>query len=110
MWSSLGPILARIFMVELENNVIPTLIDNITFWQRIVDNTVAFVKNDSIGYILENNNGLPFLDRLLIKKAYNINAKAYRKWTNTDLYLNWKFSCTSCMEKRKVISKKKSNS
>ena len=48
MWSSLGPILARIFMVELENNVIPTLIDNITFWQRIVDNTVAFVKNDSL--------------------------------------------------------------
>ena len=78
-------------MVKLENNVIPTLIDNITFWRRIVDDTVAFVKNGSIGYILGNNNDLPFLDRLRTKKTYNINTKAYRKQTNTDLYLNWSF-------------------
>lgn len=59
-------------MVELKNNIILTFIDNITFLRHIVDDTVAFVKNHSIGFILENNNTLPFLDRLLIKKANNI--------------------------------------
>ena len=59
-------------MVELKNNIILTFIDDITFLRRIVDDTVAFVENHSIGFILENNNTLPFLDRLLIKKANNI--------------------------------------
>ena len=88
MWSSLGAILTGIFMVELENNVISALSDNITFWRRIVDDTVALVKNDSIGYSLENNHALPFLDRLLNKKANNIDTEASRKPTNDDLYLN----------------------
>lgn len=68
----MGLVLAEVFMVELKNNIILTFIDNITFLRRIVDDTVAFVKNHSIGFILENNNTLPFLDRLLIKKANNI--------------------------------------
>lgn len=68
----MGLVLAEVFMVELKNNIILMFIDNITFLRRIVDDTVAFVKNHSIGFILENNNTLPFLDRLLIKKANNI--------------------------------------
>lgn len=68
----MGLVLAEVFMVELKNNIILTFIDNITFLRRIIDDTVAFVKNHSIGFILENNNTLPFLDRLLIKKANNI--------------------------------------
>ena len=76
-----------------------------TLWQRFVDDTITFVKNDSIVYVLdhlknfqeriqvtyevEHNNKLPSLDVLLITNANNIDTIGYRKSTNTDIYLNW---------------------
>ena len=74
-----------------------------------MDDAAAFLKNDSIDYILEqlnsfhekiqftfeveNNNRLPFLDALLIKKINTIgNRKVYSKPTNTDGCLNWSSS------------------
>ena len=76
-----------------------------TLWRRFVDDTMTFVKTDSIAYVLdqsnsfheqiqfiyevEHNNKLPFLDVLLIKNANKIDITVYRKLTNTVIYLNW---------------------
>ena len=43
MGSPLGPVLANIFMVELEQNIIPTLSKDISLWKRYVDDTICFV-------------------------------------------------------------------
>ena len=82
MGSPLRSALSGIFMVKLENSLVLTLNESLTLWQRFVDDTIKFVKNDSIAYVLdqlnsfleqtqftykaENNNKLPFLDVLLI--------------------------------------------
>ena len=105
MRSSLGPVLSGIFMVELENSLVLTLNESITLWQRFVDGSIMFVKNDNIDctldqlnsfheqiqftYEVEHNNKLPFLDVLLIKDANKIDTTVYRKPVNTDIDLNW---------------------
>ena len=43
--SPLAPILANIFMVERERNLIPILKDNLSCWKRHVDDTIVFIKN-----------------------------------------------------------------
>ena len=40
----LGPVLANIFMVELERSVIPTLMDKMKLWTRYVDDTLCYIK------------------------------------------------------------------
>ena len=105
MESPLGPVLSGIFMVELENNLVPTLNESMTLWQRFADDTITFLKNDSIVYNLdqlnsfheriqctyevEHNNKLPILDVLLIKNTNSIDTTVHRKSTNTGIYLNW---------------------
>ena len=46
MGSPLGPILAGIFMVELENTLVPKLKQHIKNWRRYVDDTFVYVKNE----------------------------------------------------------------
>ena len=41
MGSPLGPVIAGVFMVELERNVIPEL--KMTTWKRYVDDTFAYL-------------------------------------------------------------------
>ena len=45
MGSPLGPVLAGIFMVNLEMSLVPQLNVYINFWRRYVDDTITFVKN-----------------------------------------------------------------
>ena len=105
MGSPLGPVLAGIFMAELETRIIPTVTDNISHWRRYVDDTFVFIrkgcvehvlarlnsfhKNIQFTYELENQNKLPFLDVLLIRRGNKIETTVYRKSTNNDIYLNW---------------------
>ena len=42
MGSPLGPVLANIFMVELENQLVPKMSDNVGLWERYVDDTFTF--------------------------------------------------------------------
>ena len=95
--SPLGSILANVLMVELENALVPTLHQHVKKWRRYVDDTFAYVRNESIDYVLttlnsfhpnisftykqENNNQLPFLYFLLIR-----NRTAYVS-TGTHLHL-----------------------
>ena len=99
MRSPLGPVLADIFMVELENNIVPVLQENLSFW--ILDDTLCFIKIGTISYIttilnnfdpnitftykVEKDRKLPFLDVLLIKKENNIVTTVYRKATTSDI-------------------------
>ena len=50
MGSPLAPLLADIFMIELERSLIPNLW-KIKFWRRYVDDTICVVKIGSIEYI-----------------------------------------------------------
>ena len=105
MGSPLGPVLACIFMVELDTKIIPTVTDSISHWRTHVDDTFVFVKKGCIEHVLarlnsfhkniqfryklENQNKLPFLDILLIRTGTKIEPTVYRKSTNNDIYLNW---------------------
>ena len=52
MGSLLGPMLADIFKVDLENRLGPTLTEYIKSWKRFVDDTICFVKMGSVKYIV----------------------------------------------------------
>ena len=105
MGSPLGPVLANIFMVKLENDVIPTL-SNLTLWKRYVDDTIAVIKNGEMNNILqklnsfhpfikftcevETDNCIAFLDVNIERQADNsIETSVYRKSTNSNLYMHW---------------------
>ena len=46
MSSPIGLIIADIFMVELERNLLPTLSQYMTSWKRYVVDTISYVKVD----------------------------------------------------------------
>ena len=105
MGSLLGPILVNVFMVELENTLIPRLHQHIKIQRHYVYDTFAYVKNEFIDYVLttlnwlysnihfiyekENNSQLPFLDVLFIRNGTHLDTTVYRKDTHNDLYLHW---------------------
>ena len=90
MGSHLGPVIAIIFMVELETTLVPKLEDHIQKWRRLVDDTFAYVKIGSVEYVLsvlnsfhknikvnydkEQNNTLLFLDVLFIRDGEKLNT------------------------------------
>ena len=100
MGSPLGPILANIFMVELDQNIIPTLSKDVSLRRRYVDDTICFVNSSCISHVLELLNSfhsnvkfaseiekvdkIAFLDILLILIKDLVNNTMYRKKTNTD--------------------------
>ena len=84
--------------------MIPSLRNYLQNWERFIDNTFAFVSPDKIAYIvnqlnsfdeniqftfeMEEENKLAFLDVMVIRnKNGTINTTAYRKATNTDIYI-----------------------
>ena len=88
----LGPVIAGIFMVELENTLVSRLKNYLLFWKRYVDDTLCFVKKGSRDYILpdfhdnitftfeeERNNMISFLDVLLIHKQDGIDLAVFHK-------------------------------
>ena len=103
----LGPVLAEIFMAELENNIVPVLQENLSFWKRyekIKIGTINYITtilnkfdpNITFTYEMEKDCKLPFLNGLLMKKENNIVTIVYRKATANDIYLSWKsFAPTS---------------
>ena len=104
MGSPLGPVLANIFLVKLERNIISTLSNDILLWKRYEDDTFCFIKLTSINKVLgtlnsyktnikftieiETENKTSFLDVLLIRNNSLISNKVYRKNTNADIYIN----------------------
>ena len=106
MGSPLGPLLANIFMCELENTIIPTLANDVDMWTRYVDDTFAFMKANQPTEILRKLNSfhpsiqftyekekyksISFLDVLVKRDNENkLNTSVYRKSTSNDIYINW---------------------
>ena len=56
MGSPLGPVLANVFMVELDTTLIPNLNIKVSSWRRFVDDSICFVKKDSIKFVLDTLN------------------------------------------------------
>ena len=105
MDSPLAPVLAGIFMVELERVVVPKLSHQLQFWKRYVDDTICFVRNGCQEFVLsclnsfhnsiqftyeiEKENEISILDILIIPSGQKIETRVYRKSTNTDIYIHW---------------------
>ena len=101
----LAPILAKIFTVELERNLMPILKDYLSCWKRCVDGSICFIKNGSVQHVLstlnnfhismkftydtENGNKLSFLDVQLIRTGDNIESCVFRKPSNIYFYIDW---------------------
>ena len=102
MGSPLGPVLADIFMIELEKAILQELPECIKYCKRYADDTISFFKLGTINYIItklnsfdnsiqftfeeEDEGTLPFLDALIHSKG---NSIIIQKPTNNDIYLNW---------------------
>ena len=96
MGSPLGPVLADIFMIELEKSLSPELTSYISYWKRYMDDTICFIKIEYVHNTLsvltveeEKEGMLPFLDVLICRNDKSIETTVYRKSTNNDIYLNW---------------------
>ena len=95
MGSPLGPVLAGIFMVELERTILPTLKEHMSPWKRYVDDTISYIKEESIEHVLSKLNGyhenieftyeiekdgkLLVIDILVIRKDYEVEKTVYSK-------------------------------
>ena len=105
MGSPLGPVIAAIFMVELERSLLPKLSSYRTSWKRYVDDTIAYVKPDAIDHDLsviylfygnmsftyeqEINGKIFFLDILIWRNVNSFEITVHRKSTHNDIYLHW---------------------
>ena len=106
MGSPLGPVIANIFMVELEKQLIPTMGDDLDLWFRYVDDTFTFIKKEKVDDVIrilnnfherikftyekESNNSIAFLDVTVLRKTDgSFDTDIHRKKTDTNVYLNW---------------------
>ena len=105
MGSPIGPVMANIFMVGLENNVLPPLSSHMTKWKRYVDDTICYINVDSVDYVLGTLNNyhknisftyeletemeISFLDILIKRNEGSVTTTVHHKKTNNDLYLHW---------------------
>ena len=106
MESPLGPVIAGIFMADLEcdTECDTKLSTHITKRKRYVDDTITYIKPSSINYVLselnsfhkninftfeeEKDNKISFLDVLILRNGNSIETTVYGKFTYNDVYLH----------------------
>ena len=119
MGSTLGPVMAGIFMVELERSLSPMLSCYMIGWKCYVDDTIAYVKTDAIDYVLsiinsfqgnisftyehENNGKIFFLDILILRNGNSFEATINRKPTHNDIYLHWESFAPSTWKRDRTL-------
>ena len=107
MGSPISPIVANLYMEDLETKAIQSAQNPPSFWRRFVDDTLSIMKSSQIDNFLQHLNSLdqniqftkkearadgsmPFLDVLIIpREDGSLETTVYRKPTHTDLYLQW---------------------
>ena len=67
-------------------------------WKRYVDDTISYIKEESIEHVLSKLNGyhdnIEFTKKMMV--SYEVETAVYRKSTNNDIYLHWQsFSPTT---------------
>ena len=104
MGSPLGPVLANIFMVHLEETMIPRLSEKMSSWCRYVDDTFTFIKDGEIEnvqqalndfhpdinftYETEANDSIAFLDVNISRKMDGtFETSVHRKKTDNSIYI-----------------------
>ena len=107
MGSPISPIVANLFMEDLEIKAIRTSHTPPKIWRRFVDDTFSIIKKENRNNFLQHLNSIhpnikftceemkedgsmPFLD-ILITPAEDgsLKTSVFRKQTHTDLYLQW---------------------
>ena len=90
MGSPFGPVLARIFMVNLERSLVPKLNVFLNFWRRYMDNMITFIK---IGYVENFVICLKFTYEMEVDKSSHPEVfckkgalKNFEKFTRKNLY------------------------
>ena len=106
MGSPLGPVIANIFMVHLEELMIPRLATKMSSWYRYVDDTFTFIKKDEINavqealnsfhgdikftYESEIDNKISFLDVSISRRPDGMfDTTVHRKPTDNSIYIHW---------------------
>ena len=107
MGSPISPIVANLYMEDLETKAIQSAQNPPSFWRRFIDDTFTIMKSSQIDNFLQHLNSLdqhiqftkeearsdgsmPFLDVLIIpREDGSLETTVYRKPTHTDLYLQW---------------------
>ena len=107
MGSPISPIVANLFMEDLETRALATSPHPPSLWKRFVDDTFTIIKKSHNDAFLDHINSIdnnikftcdesrddgsiPFLDILIIpEKDGRLNTTVCRKPTHTDLYLQW---------------------
>ncbi len=107
MGSPLAPIIADLFMIHLEEQLLPELFEaGVKAYKRYVDDTFLLIDDDAnIDYITSILNGfhsdiqftsvlkkyrqLPFLDVLVMRDGEAFNTTVYRKDTFSGLLIKW---------------------
>ena len=107
MGSPISPIVANLFMEDLEVQAIRTSPTPPSLWKRYVDDTFTVIKKEDRSSFLQHLNSIhqnikftcedvrddgsmPFLDILVTpKEDGSLSTSVFRKPTHTDLYLQW---------------------
>ena len=107
MGSPISPIVANLYMEDLETKAIQSAQNPPSLWRRFVDDTLTIMKSSQVESFLNHLNlidhhiqftkeesrpdgSMPFLDILITpKEDGSLNTTVYRKPTHTDLYLQW---------------------
>ena len=105
MGSPLRPLLVNIFMIFLEETILPYIGKHVVHWKRYVYDTHAYIDPLKIEFVLEKQNSyhsniqfaqkieenqkITFLDVIITRtRDNNLETTVFRKETNTDLYIN----------------------
>ena len=107
MGSPISPIVANLYMEDLETKAIQTAPHTPVFWKRFVDDTFVIIKASHKQEFLDHINSIdhhiqftsegsredgsmPFLDMLIIpQEDGSFQTTIHRKPTYTDMYLQW---------------------
>ena len=105
--SPISPIVANLFMEDLEVHAIKTSSTPPALWKRYVDDTFTIIKKNNRNSFLQHLNSIhpnikftceevrsdgsiPFLDTLITpEEDGSLKTSVFRKPTHTDLYLQW---------------------